>query len=398
MTGICRRVVSALGLLALLVGAPVEAGETELGGDVRYYQILSTEEGATDRKHVELGIARLKLTSDFTDSLRLEVHGAVSIAAPGLGAGATSIAAGSTGRLLDLEADLIDEPNLQAVAELDRFSLRWDHARFRLAVGRQTMSWGVSYFWPVLDLFAPFPPHRIDREYKPGIDALRLTIPVGDFSEVEAVAAGLGERYPEDFSLATLGRFHVSRADIGFMGGRFHTDTVLGTFITTDVSGTGVRAELAFTESGDEADAERNRGRFWRTTLGLDRQLTPGLMLSGEVSYNGFGASEPEDYSAVAQADRASRGEVTSLGRFYAGVSLGWQAHPLISVRGVLLANLEDGSTLVQPLAEWSVSENLAALIGASLGLGPGEPGDQRLRSEYGGAPLTFYGALRFYF
>ena len=96
-----RQVLSAVALLTALGGAHLEAGDTELGGDVRYYQILSTDEGEAGRRHAELGIARLKLTSDFTDSLRLEVHGAVSIAAPGVGSGATSIAAGSTRRLLD---------------------------------------------------------------------------------------------------------------------------------------------------------------------------------------------------------------------------------------------------------------------------------------------------------
>jgi hypothetical protein len=386
------------GLLALLSLTRAEAGELEVGGDFRYYQIVFAEEVVGQRQHAELGIFRLKLTSFLTDAVRLEAHGVVSVAAPGFGAGGTSIATGDTRRLFDLQHRFIDEEDLQGVVEVDRLNLRWDHASFRLVAGRQAVSWGVNYFWPVLDLFAPFPPQRIDREYKPGIDAIRFTAPTGDFSELEVIAAAQGESLPEDFSLAGLGRFHVGKSDLGLMGGRFHTDTVLGAFVTADISGTGVRGEAAFTHSGDEADTELGRERFWRATLGLDRQLTPSLMLSAELSHNGFGAQNPEDYVRVAQSDRVSRGEITSLGRLYTGLSLAWQAHPLVSVRGAVLLNLGDGSALLQPFAEWSASESVVVLVGGAAGLGPDRSADGDLRSEYGAVPLTFYGAVRLYF
>lgn len=389
-------VAAGLGSLSLLVSA--SAAEVELGGDARYYQFLSSDEGAEDRHHAELGILRLKLQSTLTNELRLEAHGALLLSSPAGASAATSVATGSTRRFLDLEHTVTDSEDLLGVVELDRLNLRWDRPSFRLVAGRQTMTWGVNFFWPVLDLFAPFPPQRIDREYKPGIDAVRLTVPVGDLSEIDVAAAGQGKDFPEDFSLAGLGRFHVGAADIGGMAGRFHRDTVLGVFVTADLAGTGVRGEVAFTDSGDAADADIGRERFWRATVGSDRQLSTSLTLTAEVSYNGFGAAEADDYTRIAASDRVSRGEVTSLGRYYAGVSLAWRVHPLVGVSGVFLYNANDGSVLLQPHGSWSVAENVVVLLGGGAGLGPSRNPEGPPRSEYGGVSPFFYGAIKAYF
>jgi len=394
--GLRGTLAAGLGCLSLLM--PANAAEVDLGGDARYYQFLSTDEDAEDRRHAELGILRLKLRSTFTDDLKLEAHGALLFSSPAGASAATSVATGSTRRFLDLEHRLTQRQDLLVAVELDRLNLRWDRPSFRLVAGRQTMTWGVNFFWPVLDLFAPFPPQRIDREYKPGIDALRLTVPVGDLSEIDIAAAGQGKDFPEDFSLAGLGRFHVGSADIGGMAGRFHRDTVLGVFVTADLAGTGVRGEVAFTDSGDAADAEIGRERFWRATAGLDRQLSTSVTLTAEVSYNGFGAAQAEDYPRIVVSDRVRRGEVTSLGRYYAGASLAWRVHPLVGASVVLLYNADDGSVLLQPHGSWSVAQNVVVLLGGGAGLGSSPDAGGQPRSEYGGVGPFFYGAIKAYF
>jgi hypothetical protein len=241
-------------------------------------------------------------------------------------------------------------------------------------------------------------PQRIDREYKPGVDALRLTVPLSPLSEVELVAAGQGPSVERDGSVGVLGRFHLGPADAGAMLGRFHRDTVVGAFVTADAVGTGLRAEVGFTESGEPADARIGRARFGRAGLGLDRQLTPALALTAELAWNGFGVPDPARYPTIAAADRVQRGEVTALGRYFLGASLAWQAHPLVSVTATALVSLDDGSALLLPFADVSLADNLSLLVGAIVGLGPGPRADGRPASEYGGVPQTLYAALRAYF
>ena len=133
------------------------------------------------------------------------------------------------------------------------------------------------------------------------------------------------------------------------MIGWFHRDVVAGAFVTADVRGTGVRAEVAFTDSGDPADAPLDRERFWPAGIGLDRQLTPTVAASLEANWNGFGTLDVDRYRETAEADRVRRGEVPSLGQWYLGATVAWQAHPLVVVTANALANLGDGSVLLLP-------------------------------------------------
>ena len=392
---------SAAGVLALLASALVPGGataETELGGDLRYYQFVLVEDIEAVRRHAEIAILRAKLKTDLSQSLQLETHAVVALNSPPSIAGSASILSGATRHLVDLSVKLIDGNDLLGVAELDRLNLRWEHRAFDLVAGRQAITWGVNYFWPVLDLFAPFAPQQVDRDYKAGVDAVRVTIPTGSFSEVEVITAGQGRRLPDDLSVASLARPHTGTTDFGFMGGRFHRDTVAGAFVTGDVRGVGLQAEVAFTDSGDPADLQIDRERFVRATLGFLRLLTPRLTLVGEASWNGFGADDPSGYRRIAQADRVHRGEIASLGRAYSGLSLGWQLHPLWTLSEAVLVNWRDDSVLLQSFADWSLSNTVSVQFGASVGFGSDlGPGGQ-IRSEYGAVPLNVWGSLKAFF
>jgi hypothetical protein len=212
------------------------------------------------------------------------------------------------------------------------------------------------------------------------------------------VAAAQGRDLHDDGSVAALGRLHLGPADVGIMVGRFHRDTVAGGFLAANVAGTGLRGEVAFTDSASADDARIDRERFWRASVGVDRQLTPTVAVMAEVAWNGFGADDPDGYPAVAAADRVGRGEVNSLGRTYVGASVAWQAHPFLAVTGTALINAGDGSALLLPHADWSLSDSVTLVFGGLVGLGPGDAADQRPRSEYGGAPAVVYGAVKLYF
>ncbi len=106
------------------------------------------------------------------------------------------------------------------------------------------------------------------------------------------------------------------------MGGVFHGDAVAGVFITTDLLGTAYRGKVTWTNSGAHEDRLLNRERFWRASLGLDRQLSPNIGISGEFHFNGFGVGDPANYFKLAVTDRVRRGETSALGRYYTGGAL----------------------------------------------------------------------------
>ncbi len=407
--------MAAFGLAGALVlplaAPPPAASQTAFGGDLRVFAFRIVDDVEADdgegglSSGVELGLLRLKLESRWRsadgDRLRFEWHGVAEAVSPRGSGALTSIATGGTRRFFDLESDAFDSADTVGSTGIDRLNLRWDRPGFRLTFGRQAISLGVNYFWPVLDLFAPFPPQRIDRDYKPGVDAVRVTVPLGDFSEVEVIAAALGDRTPDDLSLASFGRFHrelgeSASIDFGYLVGSVHRDLVLGGFFAADVCGTGLRGELAWTRPVCDDAVALPRfacGGFWRATVGVDRLLGPRLTLVAEAGWNGFGVGDPAEYALLADADRVRRGEVVSPGRWYAGLSLAWQAHPLVAVSGAVLTNRDDGSTLFQPGLTWSMSDRISLVAGVVVGGGRGALRGE-LRSEYGDVPLVAWSSL----
>lgn len=377
--------------------APARAEPWTVGGDARTYQFVRVDDADGERRDAELAIGRLKLDGTLPQGFAVEAHGVFSLLSPAT-TPAGNIAAGRTRRFFQLQHTFRSGDDAAMTLEADRLNVRWERRDVRVVAGRQAITWGVNVFWPVLDLFAPFAPERIDREYKAGVDAVRGTVALGKLSQIDLVGAALGSDVARDGSAGALVRLNLGPADAGLMLGRFHTDTVAGGFVTANVLGTGVRGEAAFTDSGDHADAELDRRRFWRAGVGLDRQLTTTVSVTAELAWNGFGATQPRDYLRVAQADRVRRGEVTALGRYYVGGSLSWQAHPLLVVTGTALANVGDGSALLLPHADWSLSDDVSLVFGGAFGLGPGMRTDGRPGSEYGAAPQTLYAALKVYF
>jgi len=310
---------------------------------------------------------------------------------------ATTLATGSTRTYLDLDRNLIDRNDVSSNAALDRLNVQIHTDAFQLVIGRQAITWGVNYFWPALDLFAPFAPGRIDRDYKPGVDAARLIVPVRAYSELQIIGGVLGPSTERDLALGALLRWNVRTVDFGFMGGSFHEDKVAGAFISANLAGTGWRGELSWTQSGDPRDWLINRGVFWRGSIGIDRQLTPGVTLIFETAWNQYGASDPRDYLLFVNSDRLRRGEINALGRYHSGISVNWRFHPLSTFGSTTLVGWDDQSVLWIPSFVWSTGNNSELLFGGQLGFGQ-EPGVTGLpQSEYGSTPITVFAAFKFY-
>ena len=399
----------ALLLLWIQGNVCVTAQELDWGGSIRGYQFFQLEEALPDegqfqlmpgfspRRDTELWILRFTVETSFTQHLKAEVQPLLQFVSPSL-TGPSRLATATTRTYLPLDHDFTDSSRVDLAASFDRLNLQFDFESVRVVAGRQAITWGVTYFWPALDLFAPFTPQRVDRDYKPGIDALRVTVPLGAYSELEIIGAVLGPSMVRDGALGAMARIYLGPVDVALMGGKFHQDTVAGGFFTADLAGTGLRGEVNWTQSGDRQDLARDRRTFWRGAVGLDRQLTPSLSLTAEFSWNGYGVSQPSEYLTLSAADRIARGEITALGKSYTGLSAAWQFHPLGTFTTTLLVNWQDPSALWVPSFQWSTGNNSVLLLGTQVGVGKGMGSDGIPGSEYGAIPSTLFAAFQQYF
>jgi len=389
---------AGLALGAGLCAPALRAQTPNFGGSIRGYQFARLESvPGLPRWDSEVWHLRLSGTPRIASRIRLEVQGLVSLLSPAR-FGVERLTTLTTNQYLPLQHYPADDSDVRLRMAFDRLNLQFDLHHIRITAGRQAVTWGVSYFWPALDLFAPFPPQNIDREYKPGVDAVRCTLALGPYSELDIIGASLGPAPAKDGAAGALARFHAGFVDFGFMGGRFHRDTVAGGFFTSNLRGTGVRGELSWTDSGDSQDAGLDRSRFWRGTIGVDRQLNPAVALTAEFSLNGYGAGQASDYLKYLESDRVRRGEINGLGRVYAGAALTWQIHPLWTLDNSLFVNLSDSSALWVPLLTWSTGSDSDVRLGAQVGLGrnPGPGGAPR--SEYGSVPVSVFAGFAKHF
>jgi hypothetical protein len=381
----CRNVFWTVA--ALLAGVAASRGQDVKLNTLLYnYDFFRLENKLGDdasRRDTEFLSLRLMPEASFLDqTVKIESHLVLNGISPS-GSPAAAMVYGSARTWLPLDDTAPWKQNAEFTGYFDRLDVRIHTSHADVTVGRQAITWGVNTLWPALDLFAPFPATQIDRDYKPGVDAVRLTVPLGSRAEIDTVGAVLGRAGTRDGSGGALLRYSAGHADFGLMGGSFHGDTVTGAFLSASVGGTVLRGEIAWTRVSDKLDHLR-RPSFFRGGIGLERQVSSKVTLTAEVAADGFGDSNVAGYPAILASDRMRRGEVGGLGRWHSGLVANWQFHPLGKLTSLMLVNCNDGSSMWIPWVTWSASSNAEILAGAQFAFGP-SPGPGNVpRSEYG--------------
>src|SRR5215510_6569040 len=304
--------------------------------------------------------------------------------------------ASATGRLslLPLDWTIQESGSLLWRHELDRLNVHFSFAAGDLVIGRQAISWGVGRIWTPSDLFVAFSPVEIDREYKAGVDAVSLKMPLGAFAQLELVYAAFGDDFSQQDAAVRMQKT-VGDFVLGFMGGKFYRDAVIGPFFDGEISGVGVRGE--FTCTHDTAHPQHERRTFVRGVSSVDYRFTNGLYALLEYYFNGFGEADPEDYPLLFTSARVARGEIYNFGRHYLGTTLQYEPHPLVTTSLTGLWNLLDQSFLIGPLLLVSLSNEADLRAGAYFPIGTGFVGS-RVQSEFGLYPQVYYLQLRLYF
>jgi hypothetical protein len=113
----------------------------------------------------------------------------------------------------------------------------------------------------------------------------------------------------------------------------------------------------------------------------------------------------------VVESARYARGEIWTLGRYYAAASASYELLPIVEVSVTAIANLADPSDLAVPAMKWSISDDAELVAGAFVAVGrrseavlgvsdAGSSGAVPIvpRSEFGLAPQGGYVGLKAYF
>jgi hypothetical protein len=286
-------------------------------------------------------------------------------------------------RWWDLTYSFGDGEKSAFVHRLDRLSVGFttDHMAWRF--GRQAISWGNGMIFNPVDVFNPFDPAAVDKEYKTGDDMLYGQYLFNSGNDLQAVAIvrrdpRSGEVEKDQSSLAFKYHGFLGMNEVDLLAAEHYGDQLLGIGGIVNVGGAVLRGDLTWTQT--------DLDEVWSAVASLSYSWNwGGKNISGAVEYyyNGFG-QDNSDYSSAALLQnpdllkRIARGELFTLARHYAAASATIEVTPLFMLIPSVFLNIEDPSALAQLVAQYSWKQNLM-LLGA-LNLPIGSDG-----TEYGG-------------
>jgi hypothetical protein len=310
-------------------------------------------------------------------------------------------------RFFDLTHTIHEDANKVFYHRLDRLFLTWQPDWGVVRIGRQAVTWGSGFLFNPFDLFNPFAPTDIIRDYKFGDDMINVEFTADDIGDFQLLY--VARRNPDtddvEFSQSSLA------AKWRFAAGTTEFDVIVAEHFEDEIIGFGSRGYLkdaawrldaswTFLQEDDEQEG------FLSLVANMDYSWVWGNRnFYGfiEFYFNGLGDENyAEAISDPAILERINRGEIFTLGRKYLSGSIQMELHPLFNIFLTSINNVADPSGFVQPYAVWNVTQNLELTLGGILYYGESE-------TEYGGItipgtpfrlgrPDTAYLFLTFYF
>ncbi len=286
-------------------------------------------------------------------------------------------------RLFDLTKTVDESDGYILYHRLDRLSLTLQPKWGTVCIGRQALTWGNGLLFNPMDLFNPFSPTDIERDYKVGDDMVTAQFPLSKTGDFQFLY--VPRRDPATHNVAwdrssLAAKIHFASGVTGYdiMGAKHYEDFVVGLGSTGYLWDTAWRLDSTWTFLQED----KGRDSFLSLVANMDYSwIWWGKNLYGflEFYFNGLG----DDHYTNAYADpdiseRLARGEIFALGSTYLSGHIKAELHPLLNVYLTVINNLADPSGTLQPRAIWGIAEDAELTFGGNIYFGA-------KGSEYGG-------------
>jgi len=289
--------------------------------------------------------------------------------------------------------------------EIDRGLVSLHPGWGEVTVGRQAVGLGRGRLFSAVDMFAPFSPTEVDREWRRGVDAARVEYRLSDTLSAEGLGV-FGESWDESALLGRV-RGYLGPVDGEFIFGKRGEDMLAAIITSAALFGAAVHAETALF---DVPQKQPGGGLFGndkmvgKALLGASYtfDVGNGLTLLAEYHYSGFGVKDAEEAVQILAVDTAlqkrfQRGDTQTLGRHNLGFQAGYPVNDAVTVGLLILTSARDGSGIISPSVVWDVRRNVTFLSSAFAPWGT-RPTGGALQSEYGGTPWSLFLQVNAYF
>ena len=268
-----------------------------------------------------------------------------------------------------------NEDKNATLARLDRISIGYTGDKTVIRFGRQAVSWGNGLLYTPMDIFNPFDPATVDKEFKSGDDMLYGQYLLDDGSDIQTVAVIRrdlisGDVEADQSSLAVKYHGFVGGYEYDLLLAEHYDDFVVGLGGSADIAGAVWRGDLVWTDTDTGSVLTAMVGSSYSWVAG-QRNWTGVL----EYYYNGYGQSGG-DYSAQGLANnpallqRLARGEIFNLARHYLGAGATVEISPLFILGPNIFVNLTDPSALAQLVMTYDWKQDLQVLAALNVPIG----------------------------
>jgi len=396
---LCRRIGSVAGLtLFLSVALAMPAPALELDARAKFFGVGAALPDHSLQRQLEGTPAhdytadlRLMFTQDvnrfgFTAHYNAILNGGDSFAfltTPGatLDQSPTS----DRFRLMDLTWNLNSGDRHQLVQRFDRLALQYRGATWGFTIGREAVSWGSGLVFQPMDLFSPFAPTTVDRDFKAGDDLLIVDKLFDDGSDLQFLGVArrdlAGDATTDVASAALKWRKFLGASEMELFGGSHYRDQVYGGSLRVPVGSAMLRTDLVATRLDESGDW------YFSGIVNFDYSFDVtghSSYVFAEYYHNDFGVKTlppnpvllPEPLTV-----RLARGEVFNLMRDYLALGGTIQWNALWTQALTVIGNLNDGSSIVQTTVSYVPGDNATVELGVTVPIG--DAGE-----EFGGVPV----------
>jgi hypothetical protein len=283
---------------------------------------------------------------------------------------------------------------------IDNLNLRYSHGSVDIIAGRQPINLATTFYFTPNDLFAPFAAQTFYRTYKPGVDALRTEVRLGQLSQLsmivaagyrpDATRAGGWSIHPDSKRTAWAARFSTVQSHIewGLLAARVQRANLYGGSLQGNLfDWVGMRMEGHITH--DQMGARRIE-----FVGGIKHRFESSLGLRAEYYYHGAGATDVANY---AFSTTGSTSTASYPGRRYIAAGGSYEFTPLLTGDAVAITNLDDRSWLASVNAIYSLADEAELVLNGNIPFGK-KPQLIKLNSEFGSYPASLLLEVRAYF
>ena len=304
-------------------------------------------------------------------------------------------------RQFDLSRSLANETDTRAIARIDQARVKYQAANWSLSAGREALTWGGGFVFHPLDLFNPFTPTAVDREFKPGSDLVlyqQLLRSGGDLQGLFIQRRDPFDQYDAVHTLAVKYHGFWDQLAYELLVGEHYGEQVIGLALSLPMGGALLHTDV----SQLCVESECYFAGIVNLSYTISVMDAPVYMF-GEYFHNQEGVTDVA-LAPTAQRlqQRIARGEIHTQMRDYVGLGLNFPWHPLWTQSFVFMANINEFSPLFQAFASFDPSDALLIQAGMVIPLGEddSEFGTQSLigsdRTQGGGRSL--FVSLAWYF